>query len=252
MNHPQKTVFITGASSGIGKACAEIFSSHGYRLVLMARRIEALVQLKARLGGEVHLLSADVRYASEVKAALNQLPEAFKPIDILINNAGLAAGFSEIQDGTIEDWEHMIDTNLKGMLYVTHAVLPEMISRKAGHIINLSSTAAKVPYQKGNVYCATKAAVDMLSQTMRIDLLEHGIKVTNVAPGMVETEFSLVRFKGDAERASNVYKGLEPLKPTDVAQVIYFAASLPSNVCINDLTLTALQQANSVYTHRKS
>jgi NADP-dependent 3-hydroxy acid dehydrogenase YdfG len=251
MSNP-KTILITGASSGIGLACAKLFSHKGHRLILLARRKDRLVELAKDLKTPIILLEADVRKQIEVKNAINSIPEEWKRIDILINSAGLAAGFETIDQGSLADWEQMLDTNVKGLLYVTKEVLPEMIVRKSGHIINISSTAGKEIYEKGNVYCASKSAVEALSKSFRIDLLQHQIKVTNIAPGMVETEFSEVRFKGDKEKAKNVYKGLQPLSPEDVANAIYFSATLPPNVCINDLTITALAQANSVYNTRKS
>lgn len=247
----EKICLITGASSGIGKACAALFASNGYKLILMARREERLAELQATLPFPCFLLKADVRSYQEVQTAIASLPEAWQAIDVLINNAGLAAGLDKFDQGNLADWEQMIDTNVKGLLYVSKEVIPLMEKKGKGHIINLSSTAGKEVYAMGNVYCASKHAVEAISKGMRIDLLEKNIKVTNIAPGMVETEFSLVRFKGDQDRADGVYKGLKPLRGQDVAQVIYFATTLPDHVNINDLTLTPTAQANSFYNIRK-
>ena len=246
-----KICFITGASSGIGKACAELFAANGYKLILMARREDRLMTIQNSLEVPCFLLKADVRNYSEVQAAVASLPEEWKKIDILINNAGLAAGLDKFDQGNLADWEQMIDTNVKGLLYVSKEVIPLMEKNGKGHIINLSSTAGKEVYALGNVYCASKHAVEAISKGMRIDLLEKNIKVTNIAPGMVETEFSVVRFKGDQDKADGVYKGLTPLTGKDVAQVIYFATTLPDHVNINDLTLTPTAQANSFYNIRK-
>ena len=247
----EKICLITGASSGIGKACAALFASNGYKLILMARREERLAELQATLPFPCFLLKADVRSYQEVQTAIASLPKAWQAIDVLINNAGLAAGLDKFDQGNLADWEQMIDTNVKGLLYVSKEVIPLMEKKGKGHIINLSSTAGKEVYAMGNVYCASKHAVEAISKGMRIDLLEKNIKVTNIAPGMVETEFSLVRFKGDQDRADGVYKGLKPLRGQDVAQVIYFATTLPDHVNINDLTLTPTAQANSFYNIRK-
>lgn len=247
----EKICLITGASSGIGKACAELFASNGYKLILMARREDRLIELQARLPVSCLLLKADVRSYQEVQTAIASLPEAWQDIDVLINNAGLAAGLDKFDQGNLADWEQMIDTNIKGLLYVSKEVIPLMEKKGKGHIINLSSTAGKEVYAMGNVYCASKHAVEAISKGMRIDLLEKNIKVTNIAPGMVETEFSIVRFKGDLDRADGVYKGLKPLRGQDVAHVIYFATTLPDHVNINDLTLTPTAQANSFYNIRK-
>jgi NADP-dependent 3-hydroxy acid dehydrogenase YdfG len=247
----EKICLITGASSGIGKACAELFAANGYKLILMARREDRLMAIQNSLEVPCFLLKADVRNYSEVQAAIASLPEEWRKIDILINNAGLAAGLDKFDQGNLADWEQMIDTNVKGLLYVSKEVIPLMEKNGKGHIINLSSTAGKEVYALGNVYCASKHAVEAISKGMRIDLLEKNIKVTNIAPGMVETEFSVVRFKGDQDRADGVYKGLTPLTGKDVAQVIYFATTLPDHVNINDLTLTPTAQANSFYNIRK-
>lgn len=246
-----KTVFITGATSGFGEACAVKFAQNGYGLILTGRRKQRLDELKQSLEEEYGVvcvvLSFDVQNMEAVFAAVNSLTEEWKSIDVLINNAGLALGRDAFDEASIDDWETMVDTNIKGLLYVSKAVLPLMIKEKKGHIINLGSVAAKIAYDKGNVYCASKAAVDMLSQTMRIELLPHRIKVTAIHPGAAETEFSLVRFKGDEETAQKIYDGFQPLSAADVADIIFYCASLPSHVCINDLVVTCTQQANSVY-----
>lgn len=248
-------VFITGATSGFGLSCATLFASKGYRLILNGRRQERLQETAQRLatkhGVQVHTAAFDVRDQEAVRHAIDNLPAEWQAIDILINNAGLALGRDYFEEANLDDWNQMIDTNIKGFLYVAQAVAKKMAGQKKGHIINIGSTASKVVYEKGNAYCATKFAVDALSQAMRIDMLRHGIKVTNVNPGAAETEFSLVRFKGDAETASKVYDGIKALAPDDVANVIYYAASLPAHVCINELTVTCLQQADSVHLYRK-
>jgi len=246
-----KNVLVTGATSGFGKAIAERFAKEGHTICITGRRNDRLDALKRELENKykIRVVTSqfDVRSREEVKNAIDELKKQFTHIDILVNNAGLAAGMSSIEDGDIDDWDTMIDTNIKGLLYVTRQVAPMMKERRGGHIFNISSTAAKTVYKNGNVYCATKYAVDALSQAMRIDLLPYGIKVTSVNPGMAETEFSLVRFKGDAERASGVYKGFQPLKAEDIADIVLYCSSLPPHVCINDLTVTCLNQANSVY-----
>jgi 3-hydroxy acid dehydrogenase/malonic semialdehyde reductase len=251
-----KTVLITGATAGIGRAAAEKFAEASFRLIITGRRKERLDKLADRLKRdykvEVLPLSFDVRNAEEVDKNLGNLPEEWRKIDILINNAGLASGLNHIDEGYRDDWDRMIDTNVRGLLYVTSAVVPGMVSRGSGHIINISSIAGKEVYEKGAVYCASKHAVEALSKGMRIDLLKHGIKVTNIAPGMVETEFSLVRFKGDTEKASEVYTGIEPLKGEDIAEVIFYAANLPEHVCINDIVITPKYQANASVNFRKT
>ena len=246
-----KICLITGASSGIGRACATIFASKGYKLILIARREERLNEIKKELDTPCICIKADIRVHAEVQHAIGHLPEDWKKIDVLVNNAGLAAGLDKFDEGNLMDWEQMIDTNIKGLLYVSKEIIPLMEKNGKGHIINLSSTAGKEVYAMGNVYCASKHAVEALSKSMRIDLLEKNIKVTNIAPGMVETEFSMVRFKGDQNRADAVYKGLKPLRGQDVAEVIYFSTTLPDHVNINDLTLTPTAQANSYYNLRK-
>lgn len=247
-------VLITGASSGIGRATAEIFALNGYRLILTGRRLERLEELKNRFeadyGSEVHLLQFDVRDQKAVEAAISQLPESFQDIDILVNNAGLAKGLAPIHEGNLDHWETMIDTNLKGLLYVTHMVSPGMVRRRKGHIINLGSSASKEAYPNGNVYCATKFAVEALTKSMRFDLHAHNIRVSQVSPGHVEeTEFAITRFDGDAERAK-IYNDFQPLKSSDVAEAIYFMATRPPHVNIQDIQLFATQQASSMVINR--
>src|SRR5690606_6096430 len=250
-----KIVFITGATSGFGKACAEKFAAGGYDLILNGRREDRLQelcnQLEARYNVAGYLLPFDVRDEKAVFQSVNNLPDNWKNIDVLINNAGLALGRDYFEEADVEDWNTMVDTNIKGFMYVAKAVSKLMARRKQGHIINMGSVAAKQVYEKGNVYCATKFAVDALSQSMRIDLLRHGIKVTAIHPGAAETEFSLVRFKGDSSTADSVYTGIDPLSAADVAEVIYYCTTLPPHVCINDLVLTCTQQADAIYFHRK-
>jgi 3-hydroxy acid dehydrogenase/malonic semialdehyde reductase len=247
-------VFITGASSGFGRAFAEKFAENGYSLILNARRVEKLNALKsdleARYSAKIYLLPFDVQQKAEVSKAIQSLPAEWQDISILINNAGLALGRDYFEEASMDDWETMIDTNVKGLLYVTKAVIPFMIETRKGHIINIGSTAGKEVYEKGNVYCATKHAVDALSKAMRIELLRHSIKVTAIHPGAAETEFSIVRFKGNKEAANNVYEGYEPLQAKDVADIAYFAASLPAHVCINEMVVTCTAQANSMYLYK--
>ncbi|HOZ84913.1 MAG TPA: SDR family NAD(P)-dependent oxidoreductase [Niabella sp.] len=250
----QKTVLITGASSGIGKACAERFAENNFNLIITGRRKDRLELLSEELQSKCHvkvlILNFDVRERNQVESLMNALPEEWQKIDILINNAGLAAGRDNFVDALIEDWETMVDTNLKGLAYVTKAVLPYMLKAGNGHIINIGSTAGKEVYALGNMYCATKHAVTALSESMRIDLLKHNIKVTAIHPGATETEFAKVRFKGDEDKAAKTYDGILPLSGDDVAQAILYCAQLPPHVCINDLVITCTQQANSYYTFR--
>ena len=239
---------ITGATAGIGKASAELFAKNGYDLIITGRREDRLNQLKQtieKLNRKVITLCFDVRDANQVKKAISSIPQEMQEIDVLINNAGLAAGFSTIQDGNIDDWNKMIDTNVKGLLYITKEIAPLMIKRKKGHIINLGSVAGKEVYANGNVYCASKHAVDALNRSMRIDLLAHNIKVTSINPGMVETEFSVVRFNGDEARAKKVYEGIKPLSAEDIAETIYWTASRPAHVNINELIIMPTAQANA-------
>lgn len=250
-----KIVFITGATSGFGKSCANLFASKGYDIILNGRRKDRLDALAASLHEQFQvrtlLLAFDVREQATVTQTIEGLPAAWQHINVLINNAGLAAGRDFFEEANLDDWNQMIDTNIKGFLYVSQAVAKLMVTQGSGHIINIGSTAGQVVYEKGNAYCATKYAVGALNQSMRIDLLRHGIKVTAINPGAAETEFSLVRFKGDKETAGKIYEGLQPLKPEDVAEIIYYTTTLPAHVCINDLTVTCLQQADSVHFHRK-
>ena len=246
----KKTILITGATSGFGKAIAARFAKEGYDVCITGRREDRLEELEHELekhGSKVVALAFDVRDKAQVKDAIDNLKQQVKRIDILVNNAGLAAGMATIDEGDTDDWDAMIDTNLKGLLYVTRQIVPMMREQAGGHIINIGSTAGKVVYKNGNVYCATKFAVDALNQAMRIDLLPYGVKVTAIHPGMAETEFSLVRFKGDEERAKNIYADINPLQAGDIADIAWYCASLPPHVCINDLTVTCLTQANSVY-----
>lgn len=248
-------VLVTGATAGFGQACATTFAAKGYDVIITGRRKERLeevsTQLTQEFGVNVLALHFDVRNQDEVNTVLGGIPEEWRRIDVLVNNAGLAAGLDPIDQGNTEDWDAMIDTNIKGLLYVSHVVMPWMRSRTSGHIINIGSTAAKIVYAKGNVYCATKAAVDAITQGMRIDLLPYRIKVTAVHPGAAETEFSMVRFKGNEDKAKAVYEGLIALTAQDVADVVYYCTTLPPHVCINDLVMTPIQQANAYYTDRK-
>lgn len=246
-----RIIFITGATSGIGKACAEKFAAAGDNLILNGRRGERLKELSASLqksyGIKVLFLVFDVQDRKAVFDSIENIPAEWKQIDILINNAGLAAGRAHIDEADLDDFDTMLHTNVNGLLYVTKAVLPFMTKRHTGHIINMGSVAGKEIYDKGNVYCASKFAVDALSHSMRIDLLKHRIKVTAIHPGAVRTEFGIVRFKGDEEKAESIYKGWHPLEPEDVADAILYCSNLPANVCINDLVITAIQQADSIY-----
>ncbi len=246
---------VTGATAGFGKAIARKFAANNYNVIITGRRKERLEELENELTkthkSQIMPLNFDVRNRQEVREAIDKLPASWKNIDVLVNNAGLAAGLSHIDEGDIDDWEQMIDTNLKGLLYVTRFVSPLMVSRKHGHIFNIGSIAGLDAYENGNVYCATKSAVGQLSRTMRVDLLKHNIKVTNIAPGMADTEFSIVRFKGDREKADSVYKGIKALTAEDIADVIWYCASLPEHVCINELVITPTQQASAFYNVRK-
>jgi 3-hydroxy acid dehydrogenase/malonic semialdehyde reductase len=249
-----KIALITGATSGIGEACAHTFAQQGYKLVLVARREERLEKMSKHLQDkyaiEIITLLADVRDKNQLQAVLEELPEEWKAVDVLVNNAGLSQGLEPIDKGNTDDWDTMIDTNVKGLLYVTKIVSNWMVSNKEGHIINIGSIAGKEVYPNGNVYCATKHAVDALNKAMRIDLLPHGIRVTAIHPGMVETEFSVVRFKGDEERAKEVYKGFEPLLAQDIADAIWFAVSRPAHVNINDMLIMPTAQATGTITHK--
>ena len=251
-----KIALITGATAGFGEAIANIFAKNNFDLIITGRRTERLEKLKASLESEFQVkvltLSFDVRDQSAVKSNLNNLPKEWKSIDVLINNAGLASGLNHIQDGDIKDWDRMIDTNVKGLLYVSKSIIQLMIERKKGHIINIGSTAGKEVYENGNVYCASKHAVDAISKGMRIDLLGTGIKVTQIAPGAAETEFSLVRFHGDEARAKSAYNGYQPMTPNDIAEQVFYVTTIPDNLCINDMVITSLAQANSYYINREN
>jgi len=250
-----KTVLVTGATAGIGEAIAQIFARANNKIIITGRREDRLEKLKEKLeidfGVQVHALCFDVQKSDQVKSAIASLPEDFRTIDILVNNAGLALGRASFDNALEEDWDTMIDTNIKGVLYVTKAIVPGMIERKSGHIVNIGSIAGKETYLGGNVYCATKHAVDSLTKAMRIDLLEHGIKVTGICPGIVETEFSEVRYKGDKEKAKLVYEGYHPLSPRDVAELVFFTATRPPHVNINDVVIVPTTQANTFYSKKK-
>ncbi len=249
----KKTALITGATSGIGEATAIEFAKHGIDLVLCGRRKERLLALKEQLSTQVNvaIASFDVRDKTAVFEAVEILPKEFQTIDILVNNAGNAHGLDLLQDGSVDDWEAMLDINVKGLLYMTKAVLPQMIERNTGHIINIGSTAGKEVYPRGNVYCASKFAVDAINQAMRIDLNTYNIRVGAVNPGMVETEFSKVRFKGDEQRAEKVYQGFMPLKAEDVAEIIAFVVNRPQHVNIADLVVVSTDQATSTIVNKK-
>lgn len=248
-----RKVLITGASSGFGKAIATRFAQAGDHLIITGRRADRLQQLADDLHNDyevnVTVKVFDVQSKQQVNEALQQDP-AMEEVDVLVNNAGLALGRDYFDEASLDDWETMIDTNVKGLLYVSKAIIPHMIKRKKGHIINIGSTAGKEVYEKGNVYCATKHAVEAISQSMRMDLLRHRIKVTAVHPGAAETEFSLVRFKGDEQTAKSVYEGYKPLQAEDVANTVFYCASLPEHVCINSLVMTCTSQANSFYLNK--
>ncbi len=249
-----QTVLITGATSGIGEATARAFAAEGYRIIITGRRASRLKELKVSLkdsGAKVELLAFDVRDPKACKAAFDSLHAEFTKIDILVNNAGLAAGLEHIDKGDLLDWNAMIDTNIKGLLHITKCVSKGMVERGKGHIVNIGSIAGTQPYENGAVYAATKHAVHALSQGMRMDFLSHGIRVTEIRPGMVETEFSVVRFHGDHERADNVYAGVKPLTGDDIAEAILWAVTLPPHVNVDEIVITPVQQANAYYTHRK-
>jgi NADP-dependent 3-hydroxy acid dehydrogenase YdfG len=240
-----RTVFITGASSGIGRATAALLAENGFRIIACGRREERLKALKDKWGPQIHTLTFDVRDKEGVFQAVAGLPAEFRDVDILINNAGNAHGMDPIDQGSLDDWDAMIDINVKGLLYVTKALLPSLLKGGNSHIVNIGSTAGKEVYPKGNVYCASKFAVDAINQALRIDLNEHGVRVGAVNPGLVETEFSEVRFKGDSPRASSVYRGFQPLTPEDIAEVILFVITRPPHVNIADLVVMPTDQASS-------
>jgi len=247
-------IFITGATSGFGKAIAEKFAAAKWNCIITGRRKDRLDELQSELSSKYQVnvlpLVFDVQNREEVFSAINQLPDEWKNIDVLVNNAGLAAGRDSFDKASVDDWDTMIDTNVKGLLYVSKAVLPFLTEKNKGHIINIGSVAGKEAYANGNVYCATKFAVDAISKSQRIDLLPYRIKVTAIHPGAADTEFSLVRFKGDEAKANAVYNGYEPLHATDIADTVYYCATLPAHVCINDLVITCTAQANSFYTQK--
>lgn len=249
-----KIALVTGATSGFGKAIAEKFAEEGYDVIITGRRSELLQEVAAYIqkknSVKVLPLSFDVRNRNSVNLNLQNLPAEWRNIDVLVNNAGLALGRDYFEEADMEDWETMIDTNIKGLLYVSRAIIPYMIEAKKGHIINMGSVAAIDNYEKGNVYCATKSAVKSISHNMRIDLLRHRIKVTAIHPGAAETEFSIVRFKGNEEAAKAVYEGYKALSAEDVADVVFYCASLPPHVCINDLTVTPTAQADAFYFYK--
>ncbi len=250
------TVFVTGASSGIGRSTAIAFAREGCRLLLCARRSDALEELRPTLisagAPAVHVFELDVQKRAAVEAAIAGLPVEWRDIDVLVNNAGLSRGLSKLYEDDPQNWEEMIDTNVKGLLYVTRNVVPGMVERGRGHVINLGSTAAYVTYANGAVYCATKAAERSISEGLKIDLMGTAVRVTSVDPGMVETNFSKIRFRGDEERAAKVYENITPLKPEDVADAIVWAASRPAHVNIHTIVMTTIDQANSVTFHRHS
>jgi len=248
-------VLITGASSGIGAACAKAFAAAGAKLILAARRLDRLesltADLTAKYSAQVHWVQLDVSDRTQVEAALNTLPAPWHTVDILINNAGLSRGLDRLHEGSIQDWEEMIDTNVKGLLYVTRSLVPGMVERGQGHVINIGSIAGHQTYPNGNVYCATKAAVRALSEGLKMDLLGTPVRVSAVDPGMVETEFSEVRFRGDTERASKVYQGLTPLTPEDVADTVLFCATRPAHVNISEILLVPTEQASATLVYRQ-
>ena len=250
-----KTVLITGASSGIGRATAIAFAREGARLLMCGRRLEPLEELRQTVAAAgapaVHAFQLDVQKRSDVEAAIANLPADWKDIDVLVNNAGLSRGLAKLYEDDAQNWEEMIDTNVKGLLYVTRSVVPGMVARGRGHVINLGSTAAYITYANGAVYCATKAAEKSISEGLKIDLMGTPVRVTSVDPGMVETDFSKVRFRGDEERAAKVYQNITPLQPEDVADAIVWAASRPAHVNIHNVVMTTIDQANSTVFNRR-
>lgn len=255
VNMKNKTVFITGASSGFGKEIAAAFAGKGSRLIIAARRTqrikETAAELRKKYGTEVLPLTLDVRKKSDVAKAVSSLPSKWRDIDILVNNAGLSRGLDKLQEGSIQDWDEMIDTNVKGLLYVTRAVLPQMVKRNTGHIINIGSIAGHEVYPKGNVYCASKHAVDAITKGIRLDVVDTDIRVTTIDPGLAETEFSIVRFRGNVDKAKAVYTGIEPLKPADIADAVIYAASRPLNVVVAEMIIVPNRQASGQVVHRK-
>lgn len=249
-----KIILVTGATSGFGKAIAATFAASGWNCIITGRRADRLQEFATALSSQnnVHVLPLvfDVQDRKATTAILGNLPKEWQSIDVLVNNAGLALGRDSFEQANLDDWDTMIDTNVKGLMYVTKAVVPYMIERKKGHIINIGSTAGKEVYKDGNAYCASKHAVDAITKAMRIDLLPHRIKATAIHPGAAETEFSIVRFKGDESKAGAVYEGYQALQAADIAHITYYVATLPEHVCINDLVVTCLSQANSLYLHK--
>lgn len=247
-------VLITGASSGIGEACARLFAKYGAKLILAARRLEKLENLAKELNKEynteIYLLQLDVRDRTLVENTLTNLPKNWENIDILINNAGLSRGLDKLHEGSVEDWEEMIDTNVKGLLYVTKTLLPGMINRNKGHVVNIGSIAGRQTYPKGNVYCASKAAVRAISEGLKQDLLGTPIRITEIQPGLVESEFSIVRFHGNEDKANKVYQDLTPLTPADVADVVFFCITRPAHVNISEILLVPVDQATTTLVHR--
>ncbi len=246
----KKIAIVTGATSGFGKAIAKKFAAGGYAVIITGRRKERLAALEQELAPDSRALCFDLRKLAEVEQAVASLPEAWKKIDVLVNNAGLAAGLAPVHEGSVDDWEQMIDTNVKGLLYMTRVIAPLMVARGHGHIINIGSIAGKEVYPNGNVYCGSKFAVDAITKGTRIDLVKHHIKVTQIAPGAAETEFSLVRFKGDQAKAGQVYKGYQPLVAEEVAEVVHYVTTLPAHVNINDLVIMPTAQASTVVFNR--
>jgi serine 3-dehydrogenase len=250
-----KIVFITGASSGIGRSCARAFAAQGAKLILAARRAERLEELAAGLktehGSTIHILKLDVRDANAVEQAMSGLPPKWRAIEVLVNNAGLSRGLAKLHEGKLQDWEEMIDTNLKGLLYVSRAVIPGMVARGRGHVINIGSIAGHEVYPLGNVYNATKFGLKALTKGLRLDLVGTGLRVTSVDPGMTETEFSLVRFRGDGERAGKIYQGFTPLTPDDIADAVVYCATRPAHVDVAEMIVMPTDQASTTVIHRK-
>jgi 3-hydroxy acid dehydrogenase/malonic semialdehyde reductase len=246
-----KIVFITGASSGFGRAAAEAFAAEGAKLLLCARRFERLEELQSQLPTESHIFELDVRDRTAVDAAWTALPQQWKAVDILVNNAGLSRGLDKLQEGSLDDWDEMIDTNVKGLLYITRKVVPGMVQRNSGHVINIGSIAGHEVYPRGNVYCASKHAVDAITKGLRLDVVDTPIRVTTIDPGLAETEFSEVRFHGDAERAKSVYKGLEALTAQDIAETVVWCATRPAHVQIAEIIIFPTNQASAAVVHRQ-
>jgi serine 3-dehydrogenase len=250
-----RTVLITGASSGIGAASARVFYEQGCKLVLLARRMERLEELRAELGdsgARIHCAEVDVRYVDQLKTFFAAIPDSFSHIDLLLNNAGLAAGVSKLHEGDIDDWERMIDTNIKGLLYISRLVVPGMVERNRGQVINIGSVAGREPYPGGSVYCGTKAAVRFISRSLKMDLQGTSVRVSNIEPGAVETEFSNVRYHGDQAKADKVYQGINPLTAEDIADTILYCASTPEHVNVAELLVLANAQASAYHVHRNT